>query len=166
MNFMYSLVGDVAYVKEPLCSYRTHFGNESSTSEKNLLGPFEHYILINEFYSLGKIFNIKEVIERKDKAIEKLGSMCMRYAVKMLYNNLPDIAAKYLHLAPVHKPDIIKEELYAELRNCLALEGEKLTERLTVIENTYTVHRTVSYDPPEGSEEIQVLYGKFSQKVR
>ena len=153
-NYLYSFVGDVAYIKEPLCQYRTHFGNETDESELNLLGIFEHYTLIHEFYNIGKVFNVKEVVERKGKAIEKLGSMCMRYAVKMFHNNLHDIARKYLSFAPVCKPDIVKEEIYKELQDCLGLEGEKLVERLHRIESVYTVNRTVSYDPPEGSLEI------------
>ena len=153
-NFIYSLVGDVAYVKESLCLYRTHFGNETDESELNLLGIFEHYTLIHEFCNIGEAFNIKEVVERKGKAIEKLGSMCMRYAVKMLHNNLHDIARKYLSFAPICKPGIVKEEIYRELQDCLGLKGEKLVERLHRIESVYTVNRTVSYDPPEGSLEI------------
>ena len=157
-NFLYSLVGDVAYIKEPLCQYRTHFGNETNDSELSLLGIFEHYTLIHEFYNVGKALGIKEVIERKDMAVEKLGSMCMRYAVKMFYNNLHDVANKYLLLAPIYKPGIVKEEIYRELQDCLVLKGDKLLERLRKIETAYTVNRSVSYDPPEGSEEI-VLKG-------
>ena len=155
-NFIYSLVGDVAYIKEPLCQYRTHFGNETNESELNLLGIFEHYTIIHEFYNMGKALNIKEVMERKDKAIEKLGSMCMRYALKMFYNNLHAIAKKYLCLAPIYKPDIVKEEIYNELNECLNFKGEKLFERLKKIEKTYIVNRVVSYDPPEGSKIIKL----------
>jgi len=122
------------------------------------LGIFEHYTLIHEFYNVGKALGIKEVIERKDMAVEKLGSMCMRYAVKMFYNNLHDVANKYLLLAPIYKPGIVKEEIYRELQDCLVLKGDKLLERLRKIETAYTVNRSVSYDPPEGSEEI-VLKG-------
>lgn len=153
-NFLYSFVGDVAYIKKPLCQYRTHFGNETNESELNLLGIFEHFTLIHEFYNVGKAFNVQEVIERKDIAVEKLGSMCMRYATKMFYNNLHDIANKYLLLAPIYKPDIVSEEIYRELNDCLILKNDKLIERLGMIEKTYTVNRTASYDPPEGSLEI------------
>ena len=155
-NFLFSICGDVAYIKKPLCQYRTHLGNETSASELNLLGTFEHYMLINDFVVLGEIFKIKEVVNRKDAAIEKLGSMCMRYAIKMFHNNLHDIAAKYLHLAPIYKPDITKEKIYRELQNCLNLQGQELVEQIKKIESTYATHRTISYDPPKGSQEIQL----------
>lgn len=155
-NFIYSLAGDVAYVKEALCQYRTHPDNSVNIAELSLLETFEHYLLINEFYSLGKTFEINEVVNRYDKAIEKLGSMCMRYAIKMFHNNLSDIADKYLHLAPVYHPNITKEKIYMELQGCCNLKGEELTEQLKKIENTYTVYRTVAYDPPQGSKEIQL----------
>lgn len=48
-NFMMSMFDDVAYIKEPLCLYRTHAENETTGSEKNLVGIFEHYLLVNAF---------------------------------------------------------------------------------------------------------------------
>jgi len=155
-NYLYSLVGDVAYIKEPLCQYRTHFGNETNESELNLLGIMEHFSLINEFYNAAKALKIDEVLERREIAIEKLGSMCMRYAVKMLYNNLHDVANKYLLLAPVYKLGIEKEDIYKEIKDCLTMKGDKLNDRLQAIENTYNVNRTVSYDPPEEHKEFEL----------
>ena len=151
-NFLYSLVGDVAYIKEPLCQYRTHFGNETNESELSLMGINEHYSLVHEFYNIGVNLKIPEIVERREMAVEKLGSMCMRYTIKMLYISLHEIAQKYLTLALVYKPDIVNEDIYKELQFCLCLKGKKLFARLRKIEDV--VSRTISYDPPEGSTEI------------
>jgi glycosyltransferase involved in cell wall biosynthesis len=149
-NFLYALVGDVAYIKEPLCQYRIHSSNETTESEKDFLGIFEHYFLINEFAKIGNRLDQQKIVKRKTEAIIKLGSMCIRYAIKMLDNKCTDIALKYLHLAPVFDSDIIEQDLYKELLKCIGLNDNALRSQLDKIKKRYVVSRTISYDPPDG----------------
>lgn len=149
-NFLCAMCGDIAYIKEPLCNYRVHSGNETNESEKNLLGIFEHYQLINSFVEISKNFNMKKPVERYDMAVEKLGSMCLRYAFKMFQNNLNDAAYRYLLLAPALKRDIIEDSTYKKLMKCVNLEGDKLNGMLNEIKAENTLSRNKSYDPPEG----------------
>lgn len=149
-NFLFSMAGDIAYIKEPLCNYRVHSGNETNESEKNLLGITEHYQLINAFVDVSKAFGMTKPAARYNEAVEKLGSMCLRYAFKMLQNKLNDAAHRYLLLAPVYKRDIVEDITYKKLMKCIPISGKELDDMLNEIQGENPLSRTKSYDPPEG----------------
>lgn len=153
-NFLYSLVGDVAYITEPLCQYRVHTGNETNESELKLLGITEHYQLIHAFYDLANSFGFKKPQERYTEAVKKLGSMCLRYALKMYKNNYPDIAYKYLLLAPVYNFDITNDEKYHFLLAMKDMNKTALESAIIDFEKKYCLERMQSYAPPENHREI------------
>lgn len=155
-NFLSSMCGDVAYIAEPLCNYRVHSGNETNESEKNLLGIFEHYQIINAFVDISKSFGMTKPAARYNEAIEKLGLMCLRYAFKMLQNNLNEVAHRYLSLALVFKRDIIDNHTYIELMKCVDMEKGELCKVLNKIQDGDSLIRTKSYDPPEGFEPLDI----------
>jgi glycosyltransferase involved in cell wall biosynthesis len=149
-NFLYAMVGDVGFIKEPLCQYRVHSGNETNESEKNLLGIFEHYQLIHAFINISSKFNMKKCVARYDEAISKLGDMCLRYAHKMIKTGLDDVAIRYLKLAPVFKSSIETETIHKDLMRCITTKGEKREKIILDLDNSGISVRGVSYDPPEG----------------
>ncbi|MBU5488411.1 glycosyltransferase [Clostridium sp. MSJ-8] len=153
-NFLYCCFGDVAYIKEPLMQYRVHSGNETSVSEKNLVGIFEHYNLLNAFKELSVLFNLQKPLTRYDEAVKKLGDMCLRYAIKMIKNGLNDIAEKYLFIAPAFKREIIQNDLYKELKECLEIPKEEALNRLNNNKYISIERRIKSYNPPEGYKVI------------
>jgi glycosyltransferase involved in cell wall biosynthesis len=155
-NFLAAMVGDVAYIKDPLCRYRVHTGNETSESELNLTGIFEHYQLINSFRTISLDFGMKKPAARYEEAVEKLGSMCLRYALKMLQNNLNHVALRYLQLAPVLKRDIIEDATYKKLLKCLNMSGRELDMGLREILDESPLSRTQSYNPPEGFMPLNI----------
>ncbi|MHC1749829.1 MAG: glycosyltransferase family 2 protein [Cellulosilyticaceae bacterium] len=150
-NFLMSCCSDIGYIKEPLCEYRVHSGNETAFSEDNMLGIFEHYQLINCFKSTAETIGFKRVEERYEDAIKKLGSMSLRYATKMLRANKIDICKKYLNLAVVFNETISNSEDYLRLKECLNLNKDELEIRLDEIDD---LQRKISYDPPIGSENV------------
>ncbi|MBU5488415.1 glycosyltransferase [Clostridium sp. MSJ-8] len=152
-NFLFSCFSDIGYIKEPLCNYRIHSGNETNVSEINLFGIFEHYQIINYFLKLGNEFKYKNVIERYNEAIKKLGSMCLRYTLKMLKADEMISAKRYLQLAPVFDENIIKNEQYKKMKSWVKLSSNELKE---ILKNEQDIVRKVSYDPPIGSKEIIV----------
>lgn len=149
-NFLYAMTGDIVYIKEPLVQYRVHTGNETNESEKNLLGITEHYQLINSFVDISKAFGMTKPAARYEEAVEKLGSMCLRYALKMLKCGLGDAAHRYLLLAPVLKRSITEDEQYKELSALVSVSGNELESGILEFEQKHNLNRTVSYDPPEG----------------
>lgn len=153
-NFLYCCFGDIAYIKEPLMKYRVHSGNETSVSERNLLGVLEHYNLLNAFKELSNIFDLKKPLDRYDEAVKKLGDMCLRYAIKMIRNGLSDIAEKYLFIAPAFKRDIINSDLYKELKECIVITQEEALKKLKDNKYIDIEKRTKSYNPPDGYKKI------------
>lgn len=149
-NFLYTLVGDIAYITEPLCQYRVHSGNETNESELKLLGSFEHYQLINAFYDLANSFGMVKPQMRYEEAVNKLGTMCLRYALKMYQNKRNDVAYRYLLLAPVYYQQILNDDRYKELLCMKDFQGEELEKSIGSFCTKYELERKISYDPPEG----------------
>ena len=162
-NFIYACVADVAYINEPLCQYRVHTGNETSESELNLLGIFEHYQLIHSFCMIANSLGMKKPQTRYEDAVRKLGDMCLRYTLKMLQNNRADIAGRYMNLAPVFKPQIVAEDKYQDFLNCLSLQDKQFKREVARLESIYNLARTVSYDPPHGVNPLD-QYGRVIEK--
>lgn len=148
-NFLMSCVGDIAYIKDALCEYRVHTGNETSESEKKLLGIFEHFIIINAFNSTAVSIGYEKPQKRYNDAINKLGDMCLRYALKMLQNREQKCAKKYLYLSVVFKEEIQYDNRYKELWEIVNTE-DGFEEKLKSFEEKNILIRTISYDPPEG----------------
>lgn len=154
-NFLMSCVGDIAYIRDALCEYRVHNGNETNESEKRLLGIFEHFVIINAFNETAKSIGFEKPRKRYEDAIEKLGDMCLRYAFKMLQNFEYKCAKKYLRLALVFKENMEDDERYKELWRLINLEGKaEFSEGLRKFEQKNILIRVVSYEPPEGFIEI------------
>ena len=153
-NFLYALVGDIAYITEPLCQYRVHSGNETNESELKLLGSFEHYQLINSFCDLAESFGMKKPQERYNEAVQKLGSMCLRYALKMYKIKRNDVAYRYLLLAPVYYQEIVDDEKYKLLLLMKNLQNNELEKAVYKFEQSFGLDRKASYDPPAGYKRI------------
>lgn len=155
-NFLYACAGDIAYIKEPLFYYRVHSGNETSISEDNLVGSFEHYLLLDSFVHIADEMGMKKPQMRYEEAVKKLGSMCLRYAFKMYENDKGHIAKKYLRLALVYDESIEYRKEYSELWNMTELTGEYLIMALAEYRKQFELDRKVSYEPPEGAVEIGI----------
>lgn len=152
-NYLYICCNDAAYITEPLCKYRVHFGNETSESEMVLLGVMEHYKLINDFYEMAINFRQKEAMERYDEAVKKLGQMCLRYATRYLKHDMRDVASKYITLAPFFDVDIVHTSEYIKLKELSEYSDDALKDYIRN-HDLGTVRKT-AYDPPEGSIVIE-----------
>lgn len=147
-NFLSSCCGDIAYLTEALCRYRVHSGNETNVSEDNLLASMEHFCLLNSFVNISKNFDMKIPEARYPEAVRKLGSMCLRYAKKVILAKKKDVASRYLKLALVYDEALEEKKEYQFLLSCL-----KNDENIKILA-TQNLERKVSYDPPTGFIEI------------
>ena len=156
-NFLYACAGDVAYVKDSLMCYRVHTGNETNESERKLLGITEHYQLIHAFLDVADAYGLKKPRERYEDAVKHLGEMCPRYALKMLDNNLPTIARKYLRLALVYNEEMEQNEDWKALKH-IARDDDaaRIKEEVAAFKSTRNLNRTKSYDPPEGWRALEI----------
>lgn len=148
-NFMMACVGDVVYLKEALINYRVHRENETSASELNLTGVFEHYNLIHAFCSTADAFGMTKPQSRYADAVKKLGYMCLRYARKMILNGQYSVAQKYLKLSTIFHEEMELEDQYIKLYKCLQME--KTEEVIKAMGANEIYIRTKSYDPPKNS---------------
>ncbi len=154
-NFLMSCVGDIAYVKDALCEYRVHYGNETNESEKKMLGIFEHFVIINAFNSTAKSIGYQAPQKRYNDAIEKLGDMCLRYSLKMLQNDEIQCAKNYLYLALAFKEKLREDKRYKTLWKLVELNGSAEFEtKLKEFEEENVLIRTISYEPPAGYRQI------------
>lgn len=155
-NFLYALAGNIAYITEPLCQYRVHNGNETNESELKLLGSMEHYQLLNAFCQLADSFGLKKPQARYEEAVEKLGAMCLRYALKMYRNQKNDVAYRYLLLAQVYNPQLLKDERHKRLSEMKDVYGNELEEAICTFERRFVMERNRSYEPPTGFTKLGI----------
>lgn len=148
-NFLCALAGDVAYITDDLCQYRVHKRNETNESERKLLGITEHYQLIHAFYDLADSFHMEKPKSRYKEAVNKLGFMCLRYALKMYKCRMNEVAYRYLLLAPVYNASIVENEQYLNLIKMKSLKEKDLINAIENFEKVNCLERTQSYDPPE-----------------
>lgn len=154
-NFCMSCYADVAYIKEPLCLYRVHSENETNVSEENLTAIFEHYNLINTFKMMAENYKMQKPLLRYNEAVEKLGNMCIRYALKMFSVSKKDIACKYIMLAPIFKKDIVNDKNYKKLKTFVYLDDTEIENQISKFNDENNLNRVVSYEPPEGYISIK-----------
>ena len=151
-NFLLSCFGDVIYIKKPLVNYRVHSANETSESERNLLGILEHYQLILAFENLANSFGMTKPQKRKEEAVKKLGVMALRYVRKMILNEEYEAALKYLQVANIFDENITENVQYNQLADILNRKNPK--QEIELIENDGIFERLASYDPPENSVRL------------
>lgn len=147
----------MAYIKEPLLINRVHSASDSSSISGNLLEAFGQYILPHQFAEMAsRGDNMEKAIGRLPDALEKLGRLCLRYATRALAAGDEACARRYFHLSPAIFPGICEETIFQQLSEYWEADATKraaVVEALFGTDNLAT--RSVSYDPPPGSINIE-----------
>jgi len=150
-NFGLATLSDMGYIQDPLCTYRTHTSNVTNGAIRNLTNSLEHVRMIHAFRDIASALDRPSVAQRFRPAIEKLGSMCLRYSTQLLKEADNGTATRYLHLACVLKPSIREDPSWKALRDLKNLRGEDLRQGLAQFQTLSPQKRLIAYDPPEGS---------------
>ena len=150
-NFCLAILSDMGYIVDPLCSYRTHTSNVTNGAIRNLTNSLEHVRMLHAFHDLALRFQRPTVAARLKPALEKLGSICLRYATQLLREDEAGTAKRYLHLACVLKPGIHDDPTWITLDTLTRLQGEVRRDGLARFEASSPQKRLVAYNPPEGS---------------
>ena len=153
-HFCLASASDMGYLMDPLCTYRTHSGNETSTAIRSLANSVEHVLLIHAFADMAESLGRPSVVRRLGPAKEKLGTMCLRYCTQLLHEGDPYTAQRYLHLAPVLRPDLREDEGWKTLMALTKLTPGEYRQGLLAFEAASPQKRLVSYDPPPGAIRI------------
>jgi len=150
-NFCMATEGDMGYIKDPLCRYRSHSCNVTSAAVKDMTNVLEHFMLVHAFSDIADRLGHASVSARLPAAVAKLGSMCLRYASQLLHAGDHPAAQRYLDLAPALMPELTGNETWLGLRDCVRLAPVDCLNQLQKIELKAPQSRLVSYDPPPGS---------------
>jgi len=150
-NFCLACVSDMGYIRDPLCLYRTHATNVTTGAIKNLTNSVEHILLIHAFHRMAQGLGRPTVAARLAPALEKLGSMCLRYCTQMLQEDDLHTATRYLHLATVLRPDSPDDPAWNTLFRLTRCDAAERRQGLAEFLAARPQKRLVSYDPPAGS---------------
>lgn len=150
-NFTLASGSDMGYLKDPLVTYRTHASNVTSTAIRNLTNSFEHVLLVHAFDEIARGLDRPTVSARLRPALEKLGTMCLRYCTQLLEEDDVRSATRYLHLATVLRPDLADDPAWKTLRRLSRCGSGERRQGLAEFQAASPQRRLVSYDPPAGS---------------
>jgi hypothetical protein len=111
--------------------------------------------MLLHFLDHAERYGLSSVNERKESAIKKLGSMCLRYSLQMVRGGFYESARKYLNISLIFDRDVQHNGLYKCLRHNLEIGNEDICAiEKEVAEQGYETQRTQSFLPPEGFVEI------------
>ncbi|MBL4703708.1 MAG: glycosyltransferase family 2 protein [Flavobacteriales bacterium] len=159
-DFTFSLVSDIAFIKEPLLLNREHGQTDSTRAEKSLLPVIGMYVLNHQFADLASHKSLTNVTDRLPNSIEKLSTQATRYCLRFL--NLKDetTAQKYFYLAVAMDPSIKEDETWLKVKEYWDATEERKIEIMNELKSQETIDtRTISYAPPEGSIQFDVKTG-------
>lgn len=145
----------MVYFKEPLMLHRVHSQSHSSSAVDNLLEVIGPYVLRYQFAETANQLGLKNVADRLAPSVERLAHLSLRYCLRLLTKNDERGASRYLHLAAAIMPEITSDPTYKKLQAWWASSSagrNEILETLVAIDNLST--RSVSYDPPPGSNPI------------
>lgn len=146
--FTCSLHSDLAYIQDEVAIYRIH--GESTTAQYNrtIDHMLEFYETLKQMFKLGKGNSYLE--EYKSAAIKRVGALSVRYAKDILREKNFDLIKRYLSLAMVFDPEIVNDEDFKQLNNCVQCDVDKRIMMANELLNAPKRKREFSYDPPVG----------------
>jgi glycosyltransferase involved in cell wall biosynthesis len=147
----------MAYIKDPLLLHRVHSASDSSQIAMNVMEAFGQFILPHLFVEMAaRQDHMDKCIGRLPQALEKLGSLCLRYCTRALSIQDEVCALRYFHLSIAILPAIRQDPVFQRLSGYWTAdraEKARIVESLTATANLAS--RSVSYDPPPGSAPIR-----------
>lgn len=145
--FKCALVGDVGYIKDPVCVYRRH--GESTTAQYNrtIDHMIQYYSTLSEMFRLGK--DRPYLKQYFDVAVKRVGALTVRYCHDVFKEKNYDLVTRYLSLATAFDPDIVNDYTYKTLKHCAeSTDVDPLALYEKLIKKSST-QRDFSYAPPD-----------------
>lgn len=157
MDFNMCCEFPIAYIKDPLMLHRLHLANDSFRAADGLMEVIGPYVLNHQFAEIAARYGHRNVIERLPASVDKIAALALRYSVRALIGGDERNARRYLDLATAFHPETRESEVYVQL-SCYWSVSSPLEKRAIVDDlasRNNLVTRSVSYDPPPGSEALQ-----------
>jgi glycosyltransferase involved in cell wall biosynthesis len=157
MDFILSTQYPVVYIKDPLLLHRLHGENESTKAANDLLEIIGPYVFNHQFADIAALRNLSKTQDRLSASIKKLSQLCLRYSSRFLVNGDEATGKRYFYLAQAMSLSIQEDENFKKISACLTADKEEKEAIIEELRNEANlITRSVSYDPPPGSIEIDV----------
>jgi len=151
--FKCALQGDVAYIRDPVSIYRIHKEQTTAQYNRTINHMMEYYGTLMEMFKLAK--NIPYLKQFFNDAVKRVGELTVRYCYDVIEDKNYDLARRYLALATVFDPEIVKTEKYKIIKDCLESKDIAPYEvYIKLVGGKESQCRDFSYSPPEGSIKI------------
>jgi len=151
--FKCALVSDVAYIQDKVAIYRIHGEQTTAKYNRTINHMMEYYCTLTAMFRLAK--NIPYLKQFFDDAVKRVGELTVRYCHDVMHEKNYDLARRYLALATVFDSEIVNNERYKIINDCL--ESKDINPREAYIKlagRKGSQYRNFSYSPPEGSIKI------------
>lgn len=155
MWYKLCLRGDFGYVREKLVLYRQHFKGEAALHMGNLRGIFELFVMKHRLIELARSMGNTYIPPFGEEAIRKIGSDCLKWAILFLEHHDLRAARRLVHLAVAIDDTLEGSKTYKALSSVLSANLEApWKEYQALLPSVGGFLRDFSYDPPEGSVDI------------
>jgi glycosyltransferase involved in cell wall biosynthesis len=155
LDFNISMDFGVAYIKEPLLLHRIHSQSDTSQADANLLPIMGLYVLNHQFADLASVRNAAYVISRLPESLQKIARLALRYSVRSLLTADEKGGQRYAHLAAAIDPHIMSDPTWVAIQEYWAADEDRKHAILQAFKNSENLAaRSISYDPPAGSEPL------------
>jgi len=157
LDFKLCRENSMAYIQDPLLLHRVHSANDSTKAAESLLEIIGPFVLQHQFAEIASESLLDKTAARLPQAIEKLGSLCIRYCTRFLLQDKERIARRYFHLAVAIHPGLLEDAVLKQLQAFWSASESERCRILEMLRSTVDLtNRTCSYDPPPGSQAIDV----------
>lgn len=151
--FKCALVSDIAYIQDPVCIYRIHKDQTTAQYNRTINHMVDYYATLREMFKLAK--NIPYLKRFFYKAVKRVGELTVRYCHDVMKNRNYDLAKRYLALATVFDPEIVKQKQYKIIKKSLKSKREDPLVMYNKLRGFIGFNkRKISYNPPLGSIKI------------
>lgn len=156
LDFNMCCAYDMIYIKEPLLLHRLHSQNDSAHAADNLLEVICPYVLQHQYADIASRYeHMEKAAKRLPEALDKLGTLSLRYSVRALIAGNEKCALRYYHLAAAISPELEEDETFGKLKAYWEKDADGKSEIIKGFKTTENLaSRNVSYDPPPGSVSL------------
>ena len=149
--FKCALVSDLAYIQDEVAIYRIHGEQTTAQYNRTINHMMEYYCTLTEMFRLAK--NKPYLKQFFSTAVKRVGELTLRYCRDVIEDKNYDLVRRYLALATVFDPEIIKAEKYKIIKKCL-VSKDPYEAYIKLVGGKESKHRDFSYSPPDGIIKI------------
>jgi len=146
--FKTALIGDVAYVRQPVCSYRRHDASTTSALNKSVEHLFAYYNTVTAMFCHARDHHDLILDGYRLRAFHRIAELAVRYGREIYSVGDTSLSKRYLLLAEAIDPNICNSAAYNELKDAVLMDQ--------TVGTPYN-NKMASYPPPPHSVKLSDL---------